>query len=181
MIIKKLTFLLTIIGCSILVINFAILSFFSEWGNGVLFALTILMIVSGVILSLSLFKDVESKPKLSMLAVTITVFFIVLMPRCIIWGEGLIHYIRFKYHEETYLNEVSKADKTILQFVKFSWGGFMMNPTILVFDESDELSLPGKAKTEKWWSVVGKDSEFGVCNWDAEKISGHFYVVNFSC
>jgi len=67
------------------------------------------------------------------------------------------------------------------RFAAFSWGGFMLNPVYLVYDESDEVGLPPDQRTKAWLARSGQLGEFSVCKDGAHRVRAHYYVVHFSC
>lgn len=67
------------------------------------------------------------------------------------------------------------------RFAAFSWGGFMLNPVYLVYDESNEVGLPAERRTKAWLARKGQLGEFSVCKEGVHRVRAHYYVVYFSC
>jgi hypothetical protein len=67
------------------------------------------------------------------------------------------------------------------RFAAFTLGGFMLNPSYVVFDESDEIALPPGRQSPGWEERAGHAAEIGSCPYDAHHLGAHFYVVRFSC
>lgn len=91
-------------------------------------------------------------------------------------------YIKVTLSEDQYLKAINetKPDAHGFRFKEFPWGGFMSNPVILVYDESDELALPQEQRSEAWWKKL-RDSPFAQCRYSVQKIKSHFYAVDFGC
>lgn len=96
-------------------------------------------------------------------------------------------YIKVTLNEDQYLKAINETepDAQGFRFKQFLWGGFMLNPVALVYDESDELALPQELRSKVWWNKVGANggvnSEFAQCRYSAQKIKSHFYAVDFGC
>jgi len=166
----------------LLFINLIFYSIFGEWGGGVLFLMALVALVAGGLIAAFGFSQLPGKRWVILAAILLVIGGITLAPRVYLGFMGRwIDYARFYVHKEEYLNNVEMDRSNSPKFIRFSWGGFMLNPVDLVFDESDELSFPDRAKSEGWWLRAGKQSEFGTCNWGAHKVGEHFYVVRFSC
>lgn len=167
---------------SLLFINLVFYSIFGEWGGGVLFLMALLTLTAGVLVARFGFSQLPGKRWVILGAILLAIGGITLVPRVYLGFMGRwIDYARFHINKEEYLRNVQMNRSKSPKFIRFGWGGFMLNPVELVFDESDELSYPNRAKPEDWWLRAGKQSEFGVCNWGAYKVGEHFYVVRFSC
>lgn len=96
--------------------------------------------------------------------------------------QYIVSYIRFIANKNEYMSVVDALPKNKEpRYAVFSWGGFFTNPIQLIFDESDELSLPTERRSNAWWERIGENSEFKVCKHDARKLYSHFYVVGFNC
>jgi hypothetical protein len=67
------------------------------------------------------------------------------------------------------------------RFKRFSWDGFMLSPIEVVYDESDEVALLRGQQSDAWWGRANRNSEYGACAFAAKPLSGHFYLVQFSC
>lgn len=91
-------------------------------------------------------------------------------------------YIKITLNEEQYYKVINetKPDAKGFRFKEFRWGGFMLNPVILIYDESDELALPTEQRSQVWWNKL-KDSPLDECRNTVQKIKTHFYVVDFGC
>ena len=107
-----------------------------------------------------------------------------------VYGGYALHtsrYIKITLNEKQYVEAINltQPDKNGFRFKEFLWGGFMSNPVMLVYDESDELALPQKQRSKIWWNKVGANggvnSEFSQCQYGVQKIKSHFYVVDFGC
>ena len=66
------------------------------------------------------------------------------------------------------------------RLVVFTWGGMIWASRGLVYDESDELSLPLGRQSAGWLARAG-GSEFGCGNWQALPLWSHYYLVSFPC
>ncbi|MDP2025826.1 hypothetical protein [Sulfuriferula sp.] len=166
----------------LLFITLVFYSIFGEWGGGVLFLMAFVTLVAGGLIAAFGFSQLPGKRWVILASILLGIGGISLAPKaCLeVMGRGIEH-VRFHVHKEEYLSNAEMDRSNSPKFIRFSWGGFMLNPVDLVFDESDELSFPDRAKSESWWLRVGKQSEFGICNWSAYKVGEHFYVVRFSC
>lgn len=98
------------------------------------------------------------------------------------YSEFVAHSIKLGLNEEQYLKEIKvvQADSDGYRYKEFNWGGFMLNPADLIYDESDELALPPERRSKAWWKKVER-SEFTVCSHSTKKLKAHFYVVRFGC
>jgi len=62
----------------------------------------------------------------------------------------------------------------------FNWGGMIWSSRGVVYDESDEIALPlGQQSAD--WNARARSGELGCGNWDARRLSSHFYLVVFPC
>ncbi|MDP2025825.1 hypothetical protein [Sulfuriferula sp.] len=67
------------------------------------------------------------------------------------------------------MKKIEKAGHTNApKFMRFPWGDA---DSVLVLDESDELSHPNRAKPEDWWLRVGKPLEFTGFEWTAREVA----------
>ncbi|MBS0421994.1 MAG: hypothetical protein JSR66_30085 [Proteobacteria bacterium] len=66
------------------------------------------------------------------------------------------------------------------RLVVFSWGGMIWSSRGVVFDESDEIELP-PGQQSGVWKAKAQATELSCGNWDARKLSSHFYLVAFPC
>lgn len=91
-------------------------------------------------------------------------------------------HISFSLNKEKYFKEISKTkpDADGLRFKEFLLGGSMLNPVVLVYDESDELSLSESIRSDKWKKKFS-NSELQHCSYNAQKIKKHFYIIDYSC
>lgn len=98
------------------------------------------------------------------------------------YSEFVAYSIKLGLNEEQYLKEIMvvQADSDGYRYKAFDWGGFMLNPVDLIYDESDELALPPERRSKAWWKKVER-SEFVACTHSAKKLKAHFYVVRFGC
>jgi hypothetical protein len=91
-------------------------------------------------------------------------------------------HLRLYIHEAEYWRAIESVAPDVqgYRYIEFNWGGFMMNPTKLVYDESDELSLPAQQRSTAWWEKMQR-SEFAACAYGTKRLKSHFYVAEFSC
>jgi hypothetical protein len=66
-------------------------------------------------------------------------------------------------------------------FIRFPLEGFMLYPSEIVYDESDEIALPPDQQTQAWRERVGSTSEFVACSYGQSHLHGHFYKVIPNC
>jgi hypothetical protein len=62
----------------------------------------------------------------------------------------------------------------------FIWGGMIWWSRGVVYDESDEIALPPGHQSAAW-KAKADFSELSCGNWDARRLSSHFYLVGFLC
>lgn len=62
----------------------------------------------------------------------------------------------------------------------FSWGGMLWSSRGVVYDESDEIALPPGHQSAAWKANPNL-GELSCGNWDARRLSSHFYLVGFLC
>lgn len=64
------------------------------------------------------------------------------------------------------------------RYHEFSFGSFGCVSTRVAYDESDQILLPAKKRSEEWWKVTGKSKEgLSYCVDPAKKIDSHFFIV----
>jgi hypothetical protein len=91
-------------------------------------------------------------------------------------------YVHFQVSRSSYEKQVSATPTSDgLRFVRFDWGGFMLNPIEVVYDESDEVALQEDQRSEAWKERVGIRSEYYGCSFGALPLAKHYYIVRFSC
>jgi hypothetical protein len=66
------------------------------------------------------------------------------------------------------------------KLVIFNWGGMIWASTGVVYDESDEVALPPGQQSAAWMENARR-GELGCGNWDARRLSSHYYLVGFAC
>jgi hypothetical protein len=62
----------------------------------------------------------------------------------------------------------------------FIWGGMIWSFRGVVYDESDEIALPPGNQSAAWKANPDL-GELSCGNWDARRLSSHFYLVGFLC
>jgi hypothetical protein len=62
----------------------------------------------------------------------------------------------------------------------FNWGGMIWSSRGVVYDESDEIALPPGHQSAAW-KANPHLGELSCGNWDARRLSSHFYLVGFLC
>lgn len=62
----------------------------------------------------------------------------------------------------------------------FSWGGMIWVSRAVVYDESDEIALPPGHQSAAW-KANPHLKELSCGNWNARRLSSHFYLVDFTC
>ena len=62
----------------------------------------------------------------------------------------------------------------------FIWGGMIWLTTGVVYDESDEIALPPGQQSAAWKSNPDL-GQLSCGNWDARRLSSHYYLVAFPC
>jgi|GraSoiStandDraft_16_1057320.scaffolds.fasta_scaffold459362_2 hypothetical protein len=90
------------------------------------------------------------------------------------------YHLRLWSFQNYYDGEIAKLSKdSNPPFRVFDWGGyFIFNSIFLVYDETDQLSLPLGTQSSKWKERVnGKTGGLFGGNWSAEHLKGHYYVV----
>ena len=89
--------------------------------------------------------------------------------------------LRFAMTRSYYENHIARLpfDGTP-RLAVFNWGGMIWASKGVVYDESDEIALPlGQQSAD--WNARARSGELGCGNWDARRLSSHFYLVAFSC
>lgn len=160
-------------------IFYSIFGFFDIGGGGVLFLIALLVLVGGGLIAAYGFPQTTGKGWVFLASIVLSIGVIPLAPQVFArFPHHLIDRARFYMVHDEYLSKVEMTDRRNgPRFMWFRWGP----DDELIFDESDELSYPNRAKPEDWWLRVGKESGFGRCEWQAEKVAQHFYVVSFYC
>ena len=90
------------------------------------------------------------------------------------------YHLRLWSFQNYYDGEIAKLSKdSNPPFRVFDWGGyFIFNSIFLVYDETDQLSLPLGTQSSEWKGRVnGKTGGLFGGNWSAEHVKGHYYVV----
>ena len=62
----------------------------------------------------------------------------------------------------------------------FNWGGMIWWSRGVVYDESDEIALPPGHQSAAWKANPNL-AELSCGNWDARRLSSHYYLVGFLC
>ncbi len=95
-------------------------------------------------------------------------------------GQELGSYIHFYVVRPAYLREISKLPSNEPRLKLFYWRGWMLTSTEVVYDESDEITLPWDTQSESWLKRAARtDAECPVLGYTS--MGGHFYIVTFDC
>jgi hypothetical protein len=84
--------------------------------------------------------------------------------------------IHFQFMRSSYLAEVSRLPSGEPRFAVWHWGGFGVGHGV-VYDESDEIALPGQSAT---WKKRVAATEVGVCGAGGVPLGDHFYLVRMA-
>lgn len=164
----------------LLLINLVVYAIF-DIENGILvFFVASLVLVGGGLIVTYAFRQTTGKGWVIFASVVLCIGAILLAPQIFArLPHHLLDRARFFMVRDEYLSKIEKAGhKNTPRFMRFPWGDA---DSVLVFDESGELSYPNRAKPEDWWLRAGNPSEFTSCRWQAAEAAQHFYVVNFNC
>jgi len=86
--------------------------------------------------------------------------------------------IHFQAMRRSYLEDVAKLpSKGEPRFAMWPWGGFVVGHAV-VYDESDEIALPGQSSA---WKKRVADTEVGLCGAWESPLGHHFYLVRTGC
>lgn len=92
----------------------------------------------------------------------------------------VIHFVREK---PSYDRQVAALARNGSRFGEFNWGGMLFGSSGVVFDETDEMSLP-KARRSAAWQARMKDTDLMCGGTDVGGISplwAHYYLAGFGC
>ncbi|MGA3309837.1 MAG: hypothetical protein ABSD08_14655 [Xanthobacteraceae bacterium] len=99
-----------------------------------------------------------------------------------VWRTGaeLGSYIHFYVMRPSYLREISKLPSDEPRLKLFYWRSWLLKSTEVVYDESDEITLPWDTQSEGWTKRAARtDAECRVLGYFS--MGGHFYIVTFDC
>jgi hypothetical protein len=95
-------------------------------------------------------------------------------------GQELGSYIHFHIMRPAYLREISKLPSEEPRLALFYWRGWLLKSTEVVYDESDEITLPQDKHSEGWLKRAARtDAECPVLGHFS--MGSHFYIVTFDC
>jgi hypothetical protein len=99
-----------------------------------------------------------------------------------VWRAGLQagEYVHFFTMRSIYLSEISKLPTDEPRLVVYNWGGLLLMVSHgVAFDESDEIALPKRERSEAWKKRAHRtDAE---CVIGDTPVGNHFYLVNLDC
>ena len=99
-----------------------------------------------------------------------------------VWWTGmeLGSYVHFFVMRPVYLREISKLPSDEPRLVLFYWGGLFHKSNEVVYDESDEITLPWDTQSKSWMKRAARtDAECPVLG--CISMGDHFYIVTFNC
>lgn len=89
-------------------------------------------------------------------------------------------YVHFFAMRPLYLREISKLPSDEPRLILFHWSSWFLKSTEVVYDESDEITLPWDTQSESWTKRAARtDAECPVRGYTA--MGRHFYIVTFNC
>jgi hypothetical protein len=95
-------------------------------------------------------------------------------------GQNVGDYVHFYVMRPIYLSEISRLSTGEPRLMVVNWGGLLpMVSHGVAFDESDELALPARERSEAWKKRAQRtDAE---CVYAHTPVGGHFYLVSLDC
>lgn len=99
-----------------------------------------------------------------------------------VWGTGQLWgaYLHFLVVRPIYLQEISKLPAEKPRFKVFYWNSWFLSSTEVVYDESDEFTLPPESRSAEWMKKA--ETTDAVCPIIGYTSMGsHFYLVTFGC
>ena len=145
----------------------------------VLTVVPIWLLAAAAVFGFSAFNAVKKRWRISVYRLGASVILagsLILIPV----GLDAGYHLRLWSFQNYYDGEIAKLSKdSNPPFRVFDWGGyFIFNSIFLVYDETDQLSLPLGTQSSKWKERVnGKTGGLFGGNWSAEHLKGHYYVV----
>ena len=117
------------------------------------------------------------------LAGVITIYILLLflaLNAAIIQSIGIRAAVLIK--ESTLLRQVP-ASSGSFRYHNFGFGRFGCQYMRVIYDESDQISLPRNQRSSEWWKVshYSEGAEQDGCVGPAEKITSHFFIVSAYC
>jgi hypothetical protein len=92
-------------------------------------------------------------------------------------GQEAGEYVHFLVMYPTYLSEISRLPTDQPRLMVHNWGGLLLTSHGVVYDESDEITLPKLKRSEAWNKRASRtDTE---CVYAYTPVGGHFYFVGF--
>ncbi len=92
--------------------------------------------------------------------------------------------IRFVTAKSSYDRQVALRPQNHIQLVEFNWGGMLFASDGVVYDETDEISLPKDHRSAAWQArerntdlMCGKSDLIG----PIQPLWGHYYLAHFGC
>ena len=95
-------------------------------------------------------------------------------------GHQASEYVHFFVMRPIYLREISKLPADEPRLVVYNWGGLLlMDSHGVAYDESDEIALPERERSEAWKKRAHRtDAE---CVIGDTPVGNHFYLVGLDC
>ncbi|MEC4593925.1 hypothetical protein VPG91_23195 [Nitrospirillum amazonense] len=108
----------------------------------------------------------------------------VVQPRLVMGGvQSLGDHLHFAKGRPSYLAQVrALADTGEPKLLVWGWGGFIVASTSLVYDESDEVTLPPERQSASWKARTEHTDLACPYGYRARTtLGGHFYAVGVGC
>jgi hypothetical protein len=112
------------------------------------------------------------------IAALIVCFYPVTFVRGAIYLGDVLHFTAaYPYYQRVV---AQKAGEGAPRIIVFNWGGMVWASSGVVYDDSDEVSLPAGTQSAKW--LASPDlAELGCGGFRARPLWSHYYLVFFPC
>jgi hypothetical protein len=90
----------------------------------------------------------------------------------------VLHFIVLRPYYEQVITDLPRNERPHL--VVFNWGGMVWASRGLVYDETDQISLPPDRQSTNWLAQA-KHSELSCEGYSAHPLWAHYYLVSFTC
>lgn len=89
--------------------------------------------------------------------------------------------IHFEIMRDTYIASIEHLpDGHTPKLVVFNWGGMIWSSAGVIYDQSDEVTLPPEQQSPAWLERASK-TELGCGGYSVTSVGGHFYLAAFPC